>query len=101
MAWIQWFLGNTLLQASSVCDCPGPERGIFSIAIVDLIVRGALVVFSLLRASYFYNLKGLVCYVYSVYNPYSYCELSIYVLFILLQDAQSEVHLLLFYLDLQ
>ena len=41
-----------------LCDCTGPERGIFSIAIVDLIVRGALVVFSLLRASYFYKSTG-------------------------------------------
>ena len=34
------------------------------VAIVDNILRSALVGFSLLRARYYYNSKGLVCYVY-------------------------------------
>ena len=44
-----------------------------------------MVGFSLLCASYYYNLKGLVCYVCLVYNIYSYDELSIYVFFMLLR----------------
>ena len=45
-------LGNALLQPKRVSDCPGPERDILSIAIVDIISRSALVRFSLLRARY-------------------------------------------------
>ena len=36
-------LGNTLLLPTSVSDFPGPERDIFSIVIVDFILRSALV----------------------------------------------------------
>ena len=81
------------MQPTSVSDCPGPERGVFSIVIVDLISRSALVGLSLLRASHYYNRKGIVCYIYLVYNTYSYGELSIYVLLILSGDTPSEVHL--------
>ena len=52
----------------SVSDCPGPERDVFSIAVVDIILRSAQVGFSILRAIYYYNLTELVRYVYSVYN---------------------------------
>ena len=51
----------------------GPELDVFNIAIVDIILRSALVRFSILRASYLYKLTRLVCYVYSVYNLQSYC----------------------------
>ena len=61
-------LGNTLLQPTNVSDCSGPELDVFSIVIVDLILRSAVVWFSQLCAKYYYNLTGLVCYVYSVYN---------------------------------
>ena len=44
-------LDNTLLLPTSVSNFPGPERDIFSIAIVDLISISALVRFSLLHAS--------------------------------------------------
>ena len=40
----------------SVLNYPGPERNIFCISIVDLILRSALVLFSLLREiNYHYN----------------------------------------------
>ena len=58
----------------------GPELDVFSIAIVDIILRSALVRFSLVRASYLYNLTRQVCFVYSFFNLQSYGELSIYVL---------------------
>ena len=45
---------------------PGTERDLFSIVIFDLISRSALVRFSLSHARYYYNLTGLVWYVYSV-----------------------------------
>ena len=61
-------LGNTLLLKTSVSDCPGSERDVFIIAIVDLISRSALVLFSLLCVSYYYNLTELVCCVHSVEN---------------------------------
>ena len=85
----------------TVRNCLGPEHGMFSIAIDDLILRSALLGFSLLRTSYYYEIKGLVCYVYSVYNTYSYGELSVYVSLILSQDTPAEVHFLLMYLNLQ
>ena len=51
---------------NSVKYCPGPERDIFSISTDDLISRSALLGFSILRVSYYYNLTELVCYIYSV-----------------------------------
>ena len=69
--------------------------------IVDLILRSALVGFSMLHAIDYYDRKGLVCYVLFFYNKYSYSELSIFVLFILSRDTPDEVHFLLFYFDLQ
>ena len=39
---------------------------VFVITIVDLILRSALIRFSLLLASYLYNSTGLGCYVYTV-----------------------------------
>ena len=42
---------------------PDLNRFVFSIKIVDLISRSALVRFSLLRARYLYNLKGLRFYI--------------------------------------
>ena len=59
---------NTLLYPTGVSDSPGPARDIFSIAIVDLIFRSALVRFNILRPSYYYNTTRLVCYVYLVYK---------------------------------
>ena len=67
--------------------------------IVDLISRINLVGLSLLYARYWYNRKGLVCYVYLVYNAYSYSEFSMYVTFNFSQDRPAEVHLLLLYFD--
>ena len=69
--------------------------------IVDLISKCTLVGFILLCDIYYYSLKGLVCYVYLVYNPYTYDELSIYVLCILSQDTPADNNLLLLYFDLQ
>ena len=60
-----------------------------------------MVGFSLLCDSYYYIKKGLVSYVLSFYNEYSYGKLSICVLFILLLDARTQVHLLLLHFDLQ
>ena len=94
-------LDNKLLQQTSVSDLPGPERDIFIIVIVDLILRSALVRCSLLRVEYYYNLTEQVCYVYSVYNLWSYIELSINVYFMLLQYKPDEVNFLILYFDLQ
>ena len=69
--------------------------------IFDLILRIALVGFSLLRASYYYNLTGILYYVYSVYNPYGYGELSIYVFFMLSRDTPAYAYLLILYFDLK
>ena len=63
--------------------------------IVDLVLRSALVEFSLLCAIYHYDRKGIVGYVYSVYNPYRYGELSLYVLFVLSLDTRAVVYKLL------
>ena len=44
----------------SVSDCPGPERGVFCIFIVDIMLKITLVFFCLLRASdYHYNKESL------------------------------------------
>ena len=48
-------------------------------------------VFSLLRASDYFDRKWQVCYVLYLYNQYIYGELSISVLFVLLQDTSAEV----------
>ena len=53
---------------------------VYSIMIVDIISRSALVQFVLLHASYLYNQTGLGYYVYMILNLLSYGELSIYVL---------------------
>ena len=67
-----------------VINCPGPEHGVFSIYIFDLISRSDLVVFSLIRArNYHYN-KGHVCYVFPFYIQYRYGNLSILFLILLL-----------------
>ena len=42
-----------------------------------------------------------MCYVYLVHKPYSYGDLPINVLLILLQDTPAEVHVMLLYFDLQ
>ena len=63
--------------------------------IVDLVLRSALVGFSLLCAIYHYDRKGIVGYVYLVYNPYRYGELSLYVLFVLSLDTLAVVYKLL------
>ena len=65
---------------------------------VLLIFRSALVGCSLLRASYYYNLTGLGCYVYLFYDPYSYSE---YVCFKLSWDTTDQVYFLLLYFYLQ
>ena len=54
--WLQLLLRHIILLPTSVSDFPGPGRDVFSIAIVDLISRRALVGFSLLCARYYYNL---------------------------------------------
>ena len=48
------------MHPTSVRYCPGPEHGVFYISIVDIILRSALVGFSLLRASNYYYRKGQV-----------------------------------------
>ena len=57
---LQVIFGNTLLLPISVSGCPGPECGIFCISTVDIILISDLVVFSLLRAKYYYYKKGKV-----------------------------------------
>ena len=61
----------------------------------------ALVGFSLLRVKYDYNRTGVVCYVHSVYNSYSYSDLSIYVFFILSKYTPDGVYKFLLYFDLK
>ena len=85
----------------SVRYCPGSKRGLFSIVIFDLLQRSALVGFHLLRAIYYYNRNDMVCYAYTFYNPYSYGELSTFVLSILSRDKPADVYLLILYFDLQ
>ena len=70
-------------------------------AIVDLILRSAVVWFSLLRSSYYYNLVGIVCYISLVYNLLIYDGLSIYVCFKLSQDTPADVYLQLLYFGVQ
>ena len=62
---------------------PGTERSIFGFAIVDIFFRSVMVKFSLLRASDYCKMKGPVGYILTLYNQYSYGELSILLLFIL------------------
>ena len=59
----------------------------YSYVIVYLISRSVLGGFNLLRTSYYCNRKVPVCYVYSVYNPYSYGELSIIVPILMARDT--------------
>ena len=68
-------------------NCPGPELVVFCIAIVDLILRSAVVVFSLLHASNYYYRKGPVDHVLTLYGQYSYGELSILFLFVSSRDT--------------
>ena len=70
-------------------NCPGTERGVLCIAIVDIISRSSLVGFSLLRASDYYYRKGPVFYVLDFCSQYSDGRLSILFLFILLQDEPT------------
>ena len=60
ITWIQVIFVNTLLYPFSVRNCPGPERGVFCMFIVDLISRSTLVVFSLLCARIYHYNKGPV-----------------------------------------
>ena len=60
IVWLQLFLVNTLLWPPSVRNYLWTKLEVFSIAIVDLISRRALVGFSLLRGRYYYNLTGLI-----------------------------------------
>ena len=64
-------------------------------------LRSALVQFSLLCVRYHYNLKELVCYVYSVHNLHSYGELSLCTYFMLSWDTPAEVYKMLLHFDLQ
>ena len=43
-------------------NCPGPECGVFYIAIIDVISISALAGFIMLRASDYYNRKGAVIF---------------------------------------
>ena len=52
------------MKPTSVRNFPRTDCGVFSIAIVNIISRSALVGFSLLRAIYYYDLMGLVSYLY-------------------------------------
>ena len=60
------------MQPTSVRNWPEPERSVFGITIVYLILRSALVGFSLLRPNNYYDRKELVCYVLLLYNQYIY-----------------------------
>ena len=101
ITWLQEIFGNELLYPVSLRDCPGLERGIFCISIVDTILRRDLVVFSLLRARNYYCNKGPVCYILPFYSHYCYSELSILYLFILTWDTPVKVYSLLFSIDLR
>ena len=89
ITWLQVFLGNALLYPVSVSNCPGPERVVFCISIVDIIPRSTLVVFSMLRAINYYYYRGPVCNVLPFYSHYYYIELSILFLFPLLKDTSA------------
>ena len=41
-------------------NCPGPERGVFYILIIDIILRSGLVVFSLLSAKITTTTRGMI-----------------------------------------
>ena len=56
------------MKPISVSDFPGPERGVFCISIVDLILRSTLVAFTMLRASDYYVRKVHVYCVLMFYN---------------------------------
>ena len=58
--------GYKLLQPTSVSNCPGPKRDVFSIKIFDTISRISLVGFSILCASYYYNLTACVLRLFSL-----------------------------------
>ena len=82
-------LWHEILYPVSVSNCLGPDHGIFCILIIDLILRSALVVFSLLRACNYHDNKGTFCNLMLLYSHYRYGELSIFLLFILSQDASA------------
>ena len=63
-------------------NLPGPEHGIFYIAIIDLNLKSALVGSSLLCDSDWYYSKGPACYVLIIYSQYCYSELLIMFLFV-------------------
>ena len=69
--------------------------------IVDIIFRSDLVGSSLLRASEYFDRKGLACYVLTLHNQNSYGKLSILLLFILSRDTPSEVNFVLLYFDIR
>ena len=82
-------------------DSPRPERGVFCILIIDIILISALILCTLLcTGNYHYN-KGPICYVLTLYSHYCYGALSILFVFILSQDTPTQVHLLLRYIDIQ
>ena len=63
---IQQYQAIHYCNQSSLSIVPDLRIFVFSIKIVDLILRSDLVQFSLLCASYLYNLTGLGCYVYTI-----------------------------------
>ena len=86
-AWLQVLFGNKLLHPVSVSNFPGPKHGVFYILIVDLILRGAMLLSSMVCASNYHCNQGHVWFIFPLYSKYSYGELSILFLFILLGDA--------------
>ena len=64
-------------------------------------LKRALVGFSLIHARNDFYRKGPVSYVLTFHNEYSYGELSILFLFVLLQDKPAVVYVLLLYFDLR
>ena len=78
----------------SVSDCPGPERGVFYILIVDIILRITLEGFNLLDEKNYYGRKVPACYVLTLYNECKYRDLSILFVFILSWDTSDKVHML-------
>ena len=84
------------IVTTSVRNFFSTEHDVFSIAIIDLIFGSALVGFSLLCVSYYYNWTGIVCYVYLVYNIFNYSDC-----FKLSRDTPAKVYLQLLFVDLQ
>ena len=61
--------------------------------IINIFLRSDLVGLSLLSDNYYHKSKGLVCYVISFYNQYSYGRLSLFPNLLLFLDTPDDVFL--------